>query len=98
MKSRYRRYSKPVPRNITVRYAGKCACCGATIEAGTWATYYPAGTMAGVHVGQIAHTGGLDGNSATCAAKLRADVSLNDYAGDGLDQRYEDDCRDRCGL
>lgn len=26
------------------------------------------------------------------------DKSLNDYAGDGLDTRWEDECKDRCGL
>jgi hypothetical protein len=27
-----------------------------------------------------------------------ADAWVNDYAGDGLDARYEDDCAARCGL
>ena len=26
------------------------------------------------------------------------DRAINDYAGDGLDARYEDQCRDICGL
>lgn len=32
------------------------------------------------------------------AKSLEVDRSVNDYAGDGLDQRYEDDCKERCGL
>jgi hypothetical protein len=31
-------------------------------------------------------------------APAKQDSGLNNYAGDGLDTRYEDECRDRCGL
>ena len=101
MYRRYYRPSKPTPRNIEVKYAGKCACCGAEIKAGVIATYYPIGSIAGVNKSAIAHIGGLDGTSQVCFNHLKAkvaDKSLNSYAGDGLDQRYEDDCKDRCGL
>lgn len=99
---RYQRYSKPVPRNITVKYASNCLCCGKRIEPGEWATYYPIGTIRGESQGKLAHLNGVDGNSLKCAEylreKLTTDASVNDYAGDGLDARYEDDCRERCGL
>ena len=99
----YRRPSKPTVRNITVKYAGECICCGSPIKAGEIATFYPAGTIASIHEGKIGHIGGLDGTSQKCFANLKAkslviDAGLNDYAGDGLDARYEDDCAARCGL
>ena len=61
---------------------------------------YPAGTIAGIKEAKIGHNGGLDGSSLNCAAILKAsvDASINDFAGDGLDARYEDSCRDICGL
>lgn len=96
-----RNYSKPTPRNLTVKYSAPCACCGAIIKAGSIATYYPAGTIASITEGKIAHMGGLEGNSAVCASNIKlrlVDVATNDYAGDGLDARYEDQCRDVCGL
>lgn len=118
----YYRQRKPVPRNITVKYAGKCASCGAPIAVGEMATYYPAG-YAGKTVPVITHVGASEGNSIRCFAwqmkpdsptyfwkredleALRAsmqannvDKSLNDYAGDGLDQRWEDEGKDICGL
>jgi hypothetical protein len=62
------------------------------IGVGEYATYYPPGTIAGRTVGAIAHTGGLDGNSARCTAVLREQMAVNDFAGDGLDARYEDQC------
>ena len=98
---RYRNYSKPTSCNIEVKYAGPCACCGVTINVGELATYYPAGAVAGVWMAaRIAHMGGLDGNSGRCALNLREklDANTNDYAGDGLDARYEDECAARCGL
>jgi len=101
---RFYRTSKHVPRDITVKYSAPCAACGGTIKAGAIATYYPAGTPAATALGGpcIAHIGGLDGNSRACAAILRekyqTDAATNDYAGDGLDARYEDDCKERCGL
>ena len=100
--SRYSRYSKPTPRTIEAKYAGKCICCGADLSKGEMVTYYPAGTIAGITEGKISHVGGLEGTSAKCSKENRAKLiearNLNDYAGDGLDARYEDDCRDRCGL
>ena len=98
---RFHRSPRPQPRGITVKYAAPCACCGAMIKAGEWATYYPASTIHGVTEGKIAHTGGLDGNSARCTAELRqqfAARAVNDYAGDGLDTRAEDDMARACGL
>ncbi len=56
---RYRRYSKPSVRTITVKYAGPCACCGAEIPAGTMADYYPVGTIASRTTAAIAHIGGI---------------------------------------
>lgn len=92
--------SKPTPRVITVKYAGKCACCGGTIKAGAMAQYYPVGTIANRTEGAIAHMGGLDGNSQACYLELRKQMNeqaaVNDYAGDGLDARIEDDYADRC--
>lgn len=99
---RFYRSSKPSARDITVKYAAPCACCGSMIAAGAIATYYPAGTIAGITEGKIAHLGGLDGNSRKCADELRrkhtVDAGVNDYAGDGLDARWEDAGRDICGL
>lgn len=88
-----RRYSKPTVRTITVKFAGKCACCGALIAAGQAADYYPAGTIAGVNEGRIAHIGGLDGNSPRCTSEIR---KHNDPGFD-LDRAYEDLCADICG-
>lgn len=86
-----RRYqTSRTPRIITVKYDGKCHCCGAIIKAGQTATYYPDKRV-------LSHVGGLDGNSATCTANIRAQQAINDYAGDGLDARYEDQCAEICG-
>ena len=71
MYRRYQRQSKPTPRNIEAKYAGTCVCCGYPISAGEIVTYYPVGTIAGVHVGTICHIGGLDGTSKKCAANLK---------------------------
>jgi hypothetical protein len=57
-------------REIIARYPGKCACCGGAIPAGALVSYYPGRG--------IAHVGGLDGNSATCAAVLRAAAAYPD--------------------
>lgn len=98
---RFYRSPRPQPRGITVKYAAPCACCGALIKAGEFATYYPPGTIANVTEGKIAHHGGLDGNSARCTAELRQAFehrAVNDYAGDGLDMRAEDDMARACGL
>lgn len=99
---KYRRASTPRVHTITVKYAGKCMCCGGLIEPGQIADYYPVGTIRGVTEAKLAHLKAVDGNSAACAAELKqkqqTDKSLNDYAGDGLDARYEDQCKDICGL
>lgn len=60
---KYRNHSNS-PRTIVVKFAGKCACCGAPIAAGETADYYPDRR-------QIAHVGGLDGNSPRCASEIR---------------------------
>lgn len=97
---KYYRSQKPTVRAITVKYAGKCMCCGGIIQPGQIADYYPVGTIAGVHESKIAHLKAVEGNSQVCQAELqkKADKSLNDYAGDGLDTRWEDSCKDSCGL
>lgn len=92
---RYRNRSSNKPRTITVKYAGKCACCGAPIAAGELADYYPSRR-------EIAHIGGLDGNSPRCAAEIRNRAYGGRYTrGDAgyadLDQMYEDSCSDICG-
>lgn len=96
----WNRRARPQVRTIAAKFAGKCACCGAPIKVGETVQYYPVGTIMGVSEGRIAHVGGLDGNSVRCFTELRkqtVDAGANDYAGDGLDARYEDDCRDICG-
>jgi len=94
------RSSKPAARAITVKFAGKCICCGGIIAAGSIAEYYPVGTIAGVSEGKLAHINAVNGSSVACAVELRnkQDSGLNSMAGDGLDERYEDQCRDDCGL
>ena len=91
---RYRN-RKPTPRTIIVKYAGPCACCGATIQPGMMAEYYPVGAL-GSHrtTAAIAHVGGLDGTSGTCSAEIakRRDPDFID-----LDRAYEDQCADICG-
>jgi hypothetical protein len=97
---RYRRYSKPQVRTITVKYAGPCACCGATIKAGEIADYYPPGSLrrstgaTSNPTGAIAHVGGLEGNSGRCAENIakRRDPGFVD-----LDRMFEDQCADICG-
>lgn len=59
---RYRKNTSP--RTITVKYDGRCHCCGAVIKRGELATYYP-------DLRAIAHAGGLEGNSARCASEIR---------------------------
>jgi len=98
----YRRFHRAARssavRTITVKYDGKCACCGAPIAAGQTADYDPQRR-------ELRHTPNAwdEGErvSLTCFHNLKnrpIDPGANAYAGDGLDQRYEDDCRDRCGL
>ncbi len=83
-----RRYSKSnAPRTIVVKYAGKCACCGAPIAAGEMADYYPDRRA-------IAHMGGLDGNSGRCTAEIR---KQQDSGFVDIDRLYEDQCADICG-
>lgn len=69
----YRRFrnSKPTVRVITVKYAGKCACCGGTIQPGQLADFYPVGTIAGVRESKIAHLKAMDGNSLACSDELK---------------------------
>lgn len=71
---RYRNYSrsKPTARAITVKYAGKCACCGGMISVGQIADFYPVGTIAGVHESRIAHLKAMQGESQACSAVLKA--------------------------
>jgi hypothetical protein len=91
---------RPESRTIVVKYAGKCAGCGAEIKAGESAVYQPAYGRAGCddsaccgHLGRKASVCRLD-----AFRELRAQAAVNDYAGDGLDERWEDDCARRCGL
>ena len=86
---RYRRYSKPQARTITVKYAGPCACCGATIPAGSMADYYPVGTIAGRNTAAIAHVGGLDGNSATCTVNIPYSWNLLSASTDKVSLSYQ---------
>lgn len=110
-RGRYRRRARPKPRAIVVKYAGPCICCGAEIKAGESATYYPPGTILGITDGKIGHFGGLEGTGERCFIEMKkrdqqtappklaiADQAANDYAGDGLDERVEDDMKDACGL
>ena len=68
----YRRYKQhnTAPRDMYLKYPGQCQCCGAAIEKGELATYYPPPNGQGR--GTVAHIGGLDGNSATCTENIRA--------------------------
>jgi hypothetical protein len=59
---RYRSNTKP--RDMTAKFPGKCACCGAPIAAGEWITYYPKERW-------IGHVGGLEGTSARCTVEIR---------------------------
>ena len=68
---RFYRNSKPTVRAITVKYPGKCICCGGVIPAGNLADYYPTGTIAGVHESHIAHLKAMDGNSIACSEQLK---------------------------
>lgn len=68
------RYRKPEVRNIMVKFAGTCLCCGAVIKAGEVASFYPVGTIASRTTSAIAHVGGLDGNSPRCTAVRRAEM------------------------
>lgn len=93
----YRNYrrSKPQKRTIIVKYASPCACCGATIKAGEMADYYPVGYL-GATTAKIRHCDNIAGDSPKCATEIERRM-VNDYAGNGLDQRYEDQCADICG-
>ena len=88
----YRRYAhnKPQPRNITVKYAGVCLCCGAAIPAGSIATYYPAGTLSG-NMSGIAHIGGLEGNSSRCSGEIanRRNDNMDSYVSEGLGENID---------
>lgn len=80
--------SRNSPRTITVKFAGKCACCGATIPAGAIASYYPARR-------EIAHLGGLEGNSARCTAEIKQRNESPGFVD--IDRAYEDQCAEICG-
>jgi hypothetical protein len=93
------RNARPTVRTIVAKYASSCVCCGAAIKAGDIVDYYPIGTIASRNTAAVAHVGGLDGNSARCSAELRKtfeERAVDDYAGRGLDERYEDAGRDIC--
>jgi hypothetical protein len=74
---------RPEPRNMIAKFAGKCPCCGADIKAGECVTYYPSR-------GEIAHVGGLDGNSARCAANIAAKMypDPGELAEDRWNEQY----------
>jgi hypothetical protein len=74
-------------RTIRAKFAGKCACCGAAIAAGEMVDYYPSRR-------EIAHVGGLDGNSSRCTAEIR---KQRDPGFVDLDRAYEDQCAAVCG-
>ena len=94
---KFRSNSKPEPRNMVLKFAGKCACCGAEIKMGEWATYWPRHSLGIGKAAAVSHVGGLDGTSSQCTATLRQQLGANSYAGDGLDSRYEDQCAEICG-
>jgi len=77
---------------IRAKFAGKCACCGRRVYRGESVVW----NMVARAVSHVACHGAKFGNvSATVAG---VDHGANDYAGDGLDSRYEDDCARACGL
>jgi hypothetical protein len=80
---RYRNRANTESRNMYAKYAGKCTCCGADIKAGEYVTYYPSRRA-------IAHVGGLDGNSATCCANIRAEMypDPGELAADRWNEQY----------
>jgi hypothetical protein len=61
------------------------------------ADYYPVGTIAGRNTAAIAHMGGLDGNSARCAANIAARREERDPGYVDIDRMYEDQCAEICG-
>jgi hypothetical protein len=83
MNMRYRNRTNTEPRNMYAKFAGKCACCGADIKAGEYITYYPSRR-------EIAHSGGLDGNSARCAANIAAKMypDPGELAEDRWNEQY----------
>jgi hypothetical protein len=68
---------------MIAKFAGKCACCGADIKAGEMVTWYPSRR-------EIAHVGGLDGNSARCAANIAAKMypDPGELAEDRWNEQY----------
>ena len=80
---RYHTASSNQKRTIIVKYAGKCACCGAIISPGEMADYHPA-------TKELAHIGGLDGNSARCTANIRATMypDPGELAQDRWNEQY----------
>jgi hypothetical protein len=65
------------------KFAGKCACCGADIKAGEYITWYPSRH-------EIAHVGGLDGNSSRCASNIAASMYPDpaELAADRWNEQY----------
>lgn len=95
---RFHRTGNTRPREMRLRYAGTCHCCGEMLPEGSWALYVPASDGRAAYV-QHADVRG-DMNPA-CFARLKREGeqrAVNGYAGDGLDMAYEDQCRDMCGL
>jgi len=71
------------------------------IKAGELCQYFPA-NMIGNREGRIAHYAGAwdEGSkvSLRCYQVRKEQQAVNDFAGDGLDSRWEDQCADICGL
>ena len=91
-------------RTITVKYAGRCGCCGGEIKRGEIAEYDR-------KTRTIYHLGGPNGESTACyhegrkrleaEGKPAAELSRSKYsrvAEDPVDSAYEDDCARACGL
>jgi hypothetical protein len=82
---RYRKDNSP--RTIIAKFAGKCGCCGGTINAGQMVDYIPGKG--------IWHLKAIEGNSSSCYAELRK--RQQDPGFVDLDRMYEDQCADICG-
>jgi hypothetical protein len=74
---------------IRAKFAGKCSSCGGTIARGESCLW-----------DSSARTISHDSESVACSARMKrtaASAADNDFAGDGLDSRYEDQCAEICG-
>ena len=69
-------------RQIRVKYAGKCSCCGGTIARGSLANWDASSRS-------LSH----DSESVACAARMKAA-----WRPDASDMAYEDQCSAACGL